>query len=74
MFKQNVKIEYHFDLRGTIGRTWTSEDINEDTITLRQKLRKILRRYYGSLYCKKYHMKKFMIALSLMNVENEDVF
>ena len=41
MFKQNVKIEYHFDVRGTIGRKWTYEDINEDTITLRQKLRKI---------------------------------
>jgi hypothetical protein len=31
MFKHNVSIEHHSDLRGTLGRTWTYEVVNEDT-------------------------------------------
>ena len=42
MFKQNVRVEDHFDLRGTLGRTWTYEVVNEDTKSLWQKRQKIL--------------------------------
>ena len=37
MFKHNVRLEDHSDLRGTLGRTWTYEDFNEDTKTLQWK-------------------------------------
>jgi hypothetical protein len=42
MFKHNVRLEYHSDLRGTLGRTWTYEAVNEDTKSLWWKIRKIL--------------------------------
>ena len=42
MFKHNVMLEYHSNLRGTPGRTWTYEVVNEDTKSLQWKIRKIL--------------------------------
>jgi hypothetical protein len=38
MFKQNVRLEEHFDLRGILGRTWTYEVVNEDTKYLQRKI------------------------------------
>jgi hypothetical protein len=37
MFKYNVRLEDHSNLRGTLGRTWTYEAINEDTRSLWRK-------------------------------------
>ena len=34
MFKHNVRLEDHSSLRGTLGRTWTYEDVNEDIKSL----------------------------------------
>ena len=42
MFKDNVRLEDHSDLRCTLGRTWKYEAINEDIKSLRRKLQKIL--------------------------------
>ena len=42
MFKHNVKLEDHFNLRGTLGKTWTYEAVSEDNKSLRCKQRKIL--------------------------------
>jgi hypothetical protein len=42
MFKHNVRLEDHFYLQGTLGRTQKYEVVNEDTKYLRWKQRKIL--------------------------------
>ena len=42
MFKHNVRLEDHFEFRGSLGRTWTYEDFDEDTKYLQRKRRKIL--------------------------------
>ena len=42
MFKHKVRLEDHSDLRGTLGRTWTYEVVNEDTKSLWHKIQKIL--------------------------------
>ena len=42
MFKHNVRLEDHFDLGGTLGRTWTYEAVNEDTKSLQWNIRKML--------------------------------
>ena len=42
MFEHNVRLEDHSNLRGTLGRTWTYESVNEDAKSLWRKRRKIL--------------------------------
>ena len=37
MFKHNLRIEDHSDIRGTLGRIWTYEAIKEETKSLRRK-------------------------------------
>ena len=34
MYKHNARPEDHSDLWGTLGRTWTYEDVNEDIKSL----------------------------------------
>ena len=42
MFKHNVRIKYHSNLQGTLGRTWTYDAINEDSKYLCWKRQTIL--------------------------------
>ena len=42
LFKHNARLEDHFNLRGTLRRTWTYEVVNEDTKSLWHKIQKIL--------------------------------
>ena len=42
MFKHNVRLEEHSNLRDKIGKAWTYETANEDTKSLWRKKQKIL--------------------------------
>ena len=69
MFKHNVRLEDHSDLRGTLGSTWAYEVVNEDAKSLWWKRRKIL---LSPKLLVKIKLNKLLVARIIVSILHEN--